>query len=249
MKKDFVLPHANGRDMAIDVVNFCQAPSGYDLWWDYRYYMLMDLPEDLKKEIGYYDMKPKVYIAGPMSGLPELNYPEFHKAEDFLKVHYEVINPARFDIEQSGDFPDGFDIQEVIKRDLDELSKCNYIYMLKGWENSKGARAEHAVALWHGIEVLFQEDTAKERKATPVFSGVLKYFPDAIQEVARCSHIGNEQHHPGTALHWDRAKSTDELDALVRHLMEAGEFDTDGVRHSTKVAWRALANLQKELEK
>jgi len=90
---------------------------------------------------------------------------------------------------------------------------------------------------------------AEGRKSTPIYSGVLMYFPDAIAEVARCSFIGNEQHNPNTPLHWDRAKSGDELDALSRHLMEAGTMDSDGVRHSAKVAWRALANLQKEIEK
>jgi len=89
----------------------------------------------------------------------------------------------------------------------------------------------------------------KKRKETPIFSGVLNYFPDAIREVSRCSFICNEQHNPGTKLHWDRTKSTDELDALTRHLLEVGEIDDDGIRHSAKVAWRALANLQKELER
>ena len=89
---------------------------------------------------------------------------------------------------------------------------------------------------------------AQKRKETPVFSGVLKYFPLALQEVARVSFAGNEQHNPGKPLHWDRAKSTDELDALTRHLIDAGTLDTDGMRHSAKVAWRALANLEKELE-
>lgn len=88
----------------------------------------------------------------------------------------------------------------------------------------------------------------QERKQMPVFSGVLKYFPDAIREVAKTSWIGNQQHHPNKTLHWDRLKSGNELDALSRHLMEAGEIDTDGVRHSAKVCWRSLANLQKELE-
>jgi hypothetical protein len=90
--------------------------------------------------------------------------------------------------------------------------------------------------------------TADERKQRPVYSGVLRYFPDAIAEVAKCSWVGNEQHHPGEPLHWDRSKSQDEPDALVRHLIQAGTFDTDGVRHTAKVAWRALAMLQKELE-
>ena len=74
------------------------------------------------------------------------------------------------------------------------------------------------------------------------------YFPLAIQYIAKVSKAGNDQHNPGKPLHWDRSKSGDELDALTRHLMEAGTDDTDGIKHSGKVAWRALANLQKELE-
>ena len=89
---------------------------------------------------------------------------------------------------------------------------------------------------------------AEARKRTPVYSGVLNYFPLAIQEVSRVSLAGNEQHNPGTPLHWDRDKSTDELDALARHLIDAGKLDIDGQRHSAKLAWRALANLEKELE-
>lgn len=89
---------------------------------------------------------------------------------------------------------------------------------------------------------------AKARKAVPIFSGCLRYFPDALAAVAELSRIGNDQHNPGEKLHWARGKSTDELDALTRHLMDAGTVDTDGVLHDTKVAWRALANLQKRLE-
>lgn len=87
-----------------------------------------------------------------------------------------------------------------------------------------------------------------ERKSAPVYSGVLRYFPDALIEVAKCSRAGNDQHSPGQPLHWDKSKSQDEADALVRHLLEAGTFDTDGIRHSAKVAWRALALLQREIE-
>lgn len=90
--------------------------------------------------------------------------------------------------------------------------------------------------------------TAEERKKRPVYSGVLRYFPDALMEVAYCSWVGNEQHNPGSRVHWDRSKSTDDIEALSRHLLCAGEIDSDGVRHSAKLAWRALAVLQKELE-
>ena len=104
---------------------------------------------------------------------------------------------------------------------------------------------ERELEYFHQIETM---DKHEIRKRTPIYSGVLKYFPDAIAEIAQCSLIGNEQHNPGTELHWDRSKSGDEHDALTRHIMEAGTLDDDGIRHSTKAAWRALAALQKEIE-
>ena len=89
---------------------------------------------------------------------------------------------------------------------------------------------------------------AEDRKASPVMTGVLDYFPLAIAEVARISKAGNDQHNPGQPLHWARGKSADHADCIVRHLIERGTFDKEGQRHSAKVAWRALALLQEELE-
>lgn len=89
---------------------------------------------------------------------------------------------------------------------------------------------------------------ATERKAVPITTGVLDYFPAALAEVARVSKAGNDQHNPGQPLHWARGKSTDHADCAVRHLMDRGTIDTDGMRHSAKAAWRALALLQEELE-
>jgi hypothetical protein len=90
--------------------------------------------------------------------------------------------------------------------------------------------------------------TASKRKQIPIATGMLDYFPDAIAAVAAVSYIGNEQHNPGTPCHWDRSKSGDEADAMMRHFMERGKLDSDGTRHSAKMAWRALALLQKEIE-
>lgn len=89
---------------------------------------------------------------------------------------------------------------------------------------------------------------ATARKNAPIARGVLDYFPLAIAAVAELSRVGNEQHNPGQPMHWARGKSTDHADCVVRHLIDRGTVDTDGQRHSTKVAWRALALLQEELE-
>jgi hypothetical protein len=92
---------------------------------------------------------------------------------------------------------------------------------------------------------------ATDRKNIPIYSGFVRYFPNAMAEVARLSKIGNDQHNPGSPLHWDRSKSGDELDALMRHLTDHAAnvpMDTDGVPHLAKVAWRAMAMLEKSLE-
>lgn len=87
-----------------------------------------------------------------------------------------------------------------------------------------------------------------ERKEAPITTGVLDYFPLAIAEVARLSKAGNDQHNPGQPMHWAREKSTDHADCISRHLIQRGTLDTDGMRHTAKIAWRALAMLQEELE-
>lgn len=92
-------------------------------------------------------------------------------------------------------------------------------------------------------------ENAAERKAIPLAEGCLYYFPAALAEVARVSKRGNDQHNPGQPMHHARGKSTDHADCIMRHLVDAGSFDTDGMRHSAKVAWRALALLQDELER
>jgi hypothetical protein len=89
---------------------------------------------------------------------------------------------------------------------------------------------------------------AGERKDRPIATGVFDYFPDALLEVAAVSKAGNDQHNPGQPLHWAQHKSTDHADCVGRHLLQRGTRDTDGKRHSAKMAWRALALLQTEIK-
>lgn len=86
------------------------------------------------------------------------------------------------------------------------------------------------------------------RKQRPLARGLLDYFPLALAEVAHVSYVGNEQHNPGQPMHWAREKSSDHADCILRHLVDRGLRDDDGMLHSAKVAWRALALLQLEVE-
>jgi len=87
------------------------------------------------------------------------------------------------------------------------------------------------------------------RKNIPLARGLLDYFPAALAAVADLSRAGNDKHNPGEELHWARSKSMDHADCIVRHLVDRGKTDPeDGISHTTKIAWRALALLQEELE-
>jgi hypothetical protein len=82
---------------------------------------------------------------------------------------------------------------------------------------------------------------AKTRKAIPVYTGFVAYFPRAMAAVAKVSLEGGIQHgQTPETLHWDRPKSGDELDAMIRHILD---------KDWAQVAWRAMANLEKHLER
>jgi hypothetical protein len=88
-------------------------------------------------------------------------------------------------------------------------------------------------------------------KQYPLFRGLLCYFPRALRYISHVSLQSNKQHHADKPLHWDKTKSTDEPDALLRHLTEiakGNEFDDDGLLHRGKVAWRANAFLERYLQ-
>lgn len=89
-----------------------------------------------------------------------------------------------------------------------------------------------------------------DRKAYPVFTGLLMYFPDACAAVANCSHVANEQHNPGEPVHWDRSKSIGEGNEVLRHLMDGtrSPVDNDKVLHYAKAAWRMFELLQRQIE-
>lgn len=88
----------------------------------------------------------KCYVAGPMTGYPELNYPLFHLTSQRLrKMGFEVVSPAELN-------PITTPYREAMINDILALVHCDHIVMLDGWEKSKGATLEHHIAEVLGIE-------------------------------------------------------------------------------------------------
>lgn len=109
------------------------------------------------------DTPRNIYIAGPMRGREKFNFPAFYAAEKELQAKgWVTLNPARADNDA------GFDettpqenvtremMNEFLLRDARMLSQSDAIYLLDGWETSKGARGERGIAEWLGLEIIHQ---------------------------------------------------------------------------------------------
>lgn len=95
-------------------------------------------------------IKRKVYIAGPMSGLPDCNRTGFHLAADYLHaLGCVVLNPASL--------PPGLTEPEYMQIGLAMMMCCDEIYLLDGWGQSFGARAELALAKKLDLKIIYQE--------------------------------------------------------------------------------------------
>jgi len=119
-------------------------------------------------------------------------------------------------------------------------------------EGEVGHTASEWIEKWNKLKAssvnsILPTDSA-ERKTFPIFTGVLQYFPRAIALVANQSYKGNQKHHPDKPLHWDKSKSADHSDCLLRHLMDSFDSTCDKTEELTAVAWRALALLETHLE-
>lgn len=106
----------------------------------------------------------KVYIAGPMRGIPQFNFPEFDRvAARWRKAGWDVVNPADLDREIGFDGSDISKADEAfvkmaMERDLDALKTCDAIVLLDGWADSEGARHELMVATDLGLYVFNERD-------------------------------------------------------------------------------------------
>ncbi len=118
----------------------------------------------------------RIYIAGPMTGVPKFNRPRFEEAARILRAHgWTVESPveiaAAFGSDNTIVTTPGM-LDTVIDEELAQLAKCDAIYLLTGWENSRGAKTELLLALEKGMEVITER------------SGVVYKTPKAALEVA-----------------------------------------------------------------
>lgn len=99
-------------------------------------------------------MKQKrIYISGPISGYDiEERRKAFEDAQTFLESWgYESVNPMK------NGLPAEATTREHMKRDIEMLMTCDYIYMMRRWTHSKGCKLEFDVATAIGLPVLFEE--------------------------------------------------------------------------------------------
>lgn len=95
------------------------------------------------------DRSKRIYVAGPMTGLPEFNFPAFNKAaEDLRKLGWHVENPAEHGHVKGADWED------YLRYDIGRLSTCKSIFLLPGWPNSRGARLEVSIARALDMDIL-----------------------------------------------------------------------------------------------
>lgn len=96
----------------------------------------------------------RIYISGPMTGLPDLNFPAFHEAAAKLRaLGHDVVNPAELDAADA--VPMAW--ADYMRRDIVHLMACDGVALLPGYTGSKGARLELHIAEALGLDVWWIE--------------------------------------------------------------------------------------------
>jgi hypothetical protein len=90
----------------------------------------------------------RVYISGPMTGMPNLNFPAFNAAAEVLRVHgFDPVNPVDINPDPKATWVD------CMRKDIPAVCTCDAIALLPGWEDSRGAHLEVFVARALGLKI------------------------------------------------------------------------------------------------
>lgn len=109
----------------------------------------------------------RIYVAGPMTGLPALNFPAFHAEASRLRaLGHDAINPAEINTDPNADW------HQCMRADIAALVTCDAIQLLPGWRKSRGATLEHDIAVRLGLDVFDPHHPLTEPvAATPLQRG------------------------------------------------------------------------------
>ena len=158
-----------------------------------------------------------------------------------IQQHLKKLKPAHRDAALSNMDPSGM---TAPAKSITQAINQAFIWTQspEGYDFWDGICLELITGTYHFTEEesngrVLPTDSA-ERKTYPIYSGFIKNFPNAIAAVSHLSYMGSKQHHPEKPLHWDKSKSGDELDALMRHMID-GDWE--------EVAWRSMSNLERKL--
>jgi hypothetical protein len=147
------------------------------------------------------EMKPtKTYISGPMSGVALFNFPRFNEAAAQLESEgWEVFNPASSGVHA------GWGLREYMRVDIPQILDCHCLFMLSGWQYSKGAVLEAFVAQWLGIPC-YEYESRHHIKPDPIYQaaknvfevmgeGIKKHAPDSWRDEPEDNHIDKSLRH------------------------------------------------------
>lgn len=102
------------------------------------------------------------YLSGPMSGLPEYNYPAFDRAAEKLRAKgYTVVTPTEVgsDLETKlGAERFSLSYQQYVNANIIALLDCNAIILLPGWSGSRGAKLEQYIAQTLGFDEFYYSE-------------------------------------------------------------------------------------------
>jgi hypothetical protein len=121
----------------------------------------------------------RLYLAGPMTGLPGLNFPAFHAAATELRtLGHTVVNPAEINPDHHMSW------EACMRKDIAELVKCDRIHLLPGWESSRGATLEHHIAERLGLAITFvpvpQSELQRLRGEAKVLRALLRETTEVV---------------------------------------------------------------------
>lgn len=169
----------------------------------------------------------QIYISGPMTGMPGHNFAAFDRAASMLlSTGWNIVSPA--DIARENGVKEDTEcdtatLRSIQEQDVAALLGCRALYLLKGWQDSKGAQAEFTMAQWLGMEIKYEDEEPVLGGVDPKGAAGSKKAPMwllpplALEQTAWVQGLGAKKYGPWN---WrrSRVKASTYISAIMRHL-------------------------------